>query len=234
MKRIYKILIVLLFASLTACEDYLDMVPSQEFSEEDVYETYYTTQSYLDNCYRALYDFSGPNAGGMGIYQIETITDNACTQSPNSAFNLGDWYNKSGMQEVGWNLTKQNNDNATGSGLPIYNSSFCLRIANNLIENIETIPEIGASQEQKDWLMGQAYFFRAWYYFEWIRRLGGMPPVNKVYTGSEDLDLPRQSYKECSEDIIEDLDMAIGLLPHEWLMRIRDVWKNVQPMLLKV
>jgi len=216
MKRIYKLLLVLLLASLTACEDYLDMVPSQEFSEEDVYETYYTAQSYLDNCYRALYDFSGATAGGMGVYQIEAITDNACTQSPNETFNLGNWYNKSGMQEVGWASTNKNGDNATGSGLPIYNASFCLRIANNLIDNIESIPEVGASQDQKDWLMGQAYFFRAWYYFEWIRRLGGMPPVNKVYTGSEDLDIPRQSYKECTEDIIADLDEAIELLPHEW------------------
>ncbi len=207
---------VLLLTSLTACEDYLDMVPSQEFSEEDVYETYYTAQSYLDNCYRALYDFSGATAGGMGLMQIETITDNACATTPNATFNQGDWYNKSGMQEIGWNLTKQNGDNATGSGLPIYNASFCLRIANNLIDNIESIPAIGASQDQKNWLMGQAYFFRAWYYFEWIRRLGGMPPVNKVYAGGEDLDLPRQSYKKCSEDIIEDLDIAIGLLPHEW------------------
>ncbi|MCG8578675.1 MAG: RagB/SusD family nutrient uptake outer membrane protein [Bacteroidales bacterium] len=217
MKHIYKMLIVLLFTSLTACEDYLDMVPSQEFSEEDVYETYYTAQSYLDNCYRALYDFSGASAGGMGVKQIETITDNACTQSPNAAFNLGDWYNKGSMQEVGWALTKQNGDNATGSGLPIYNASFCLRIANNLIENIETIPAIGATQEQKDWLMGQAYFFRAWYYFEWIRRLGGMPAVDKVYSGGENLDLPRQSYQKCSEDIIADLDMAISLLPHKWV-----------------
>ncbi len=216
MKRIYKLIIILLLAPFTACEDYLDMVPSQEFSEADVYQNYYTAQSYLDNCYRALYDFSGATAGGMGVKQIETITDNACNQGPNAAFNLGDWYNKSGMQEVGWNLTNQNGDNATGSGLPIYNASFCLRIANNLIDNIESIPAIGASQDQKDWLMGQAYFFRAWYYFEWIRRLGGMPAVNKVYTGGEDLDIPRQSYKKCSEDIIEDLDKAIALLPHIW------------------
>ena len=192
------------------------MVPSQEFSEEDVYETYYTAQSYLDNCYRALYDFSGPTAGGMGLKQIEAITDNACATVPNTSFNQGEWYNNGSMQEVGWNSTKQNGDNATGSGLPIYNASFCLRIANNLIDNIESIPAIGASEDEKDWLMGQAYFFRAWYYFEWIRRLGGMPAVNKVYAGGEDLDLPRQSYKECSEDILSDLDMAIGLLPDEW------------------
>jgi hypothetical protein len=212
MKSKYKIFFILILASLTACEDYLDIASELEFSEEDVYETYYTAQSYLDNCYRALYDFQSFKCGGLSDTHTESFSDNSSQNNPFTAFITGDWYDREYTGELGWA------DSNTGetNGYPIQNSAFCLRITNNLLENIESIPSTGASDEEKEWLMGQAYFFRAWYYFEWIRRLGGMPPVDKVYSSSDDLDLERLSYKESSEYIIADCEKAIDLLPDEW------------------
>jgi len=212
MKFIYKIFLILLLASLTACEEYLDLAPEQEFAEEDVYETYYTAQSYLDNCYRALYDYQAFRCGGLSNRHVESFSDNSSQNNPYSIFITGDWYDREWQGELGW----ANSNTGTSQGYPIQNSAYCLRIANNLLENISTIPSTGASDEEKEWLMGQAYFFRAWYYFEWIRRLGGMPPVDKVYSSSDDLDLPRLSYQESSEYIIADCEKAIDLLPDEW------------------
>jgi hypothetical protein len=212
MKTINKIIFILLLSSLTSCEEYLDMAPELDYSEEDVYETYYTAQSYLDNCYKSLYDFQSLQCGGIGSRHVESFSDNASQNNPFTTFINGDWYDKSGTGELGWADT----NTGTSAGYPIQNSSYCLRIANNLLENIESIPSTGASDDEKDWLMGQAYFFRAWYYFEWIRRLGGMPPVDQLYSSSDDLDLERLSYKESSEYIIADCEQAISLLPDEW------------------
>src|SRR5690606_37089949 len=55
-----------------------------------------------------------------------------------------------------------------------------------------------------------------WYYFEVIRRWGGMPIFDKAYTPNDNLDLERVSYQESSDWLISDLDKAINLLPDVW------------------
>lgn len=95
---------------------------------------------------------------------------------------------------------------------------FKLRAINDCIEQVEagTI-----SQTLKNKIKGQAYFFRAWRYFELVKLYGGVPLVLHTLPAVGDANkeaamLPRNKTSECITQIINDLDSAAILLPGNW------------------
>jgi hypothetical protein len=68
------------------------------------------------------------------------------------------------------------------------------------------------------WL-GEAYWMRAYHYFEMVKRYGGIPIVDKVLRypeqSVEELKLPRSKEAECYDFILSELDKAIELLPEK-------------------
>lgn len=66
----------------------------------------------------------------------------------------------------------------------------------------------------KNDILGQAYFLRAYVYFGMVATHGGVPYIQipqDRYT--DDLDVPRNSTKECFDLMVKDLDQAIAMLP---------------------
>ncbi|HYT71715.1 MAG TPA: RagB/SusD family nutrient uptake outer membrane protein [Gemmatimonadales bacterium] len=62
-------------------------------------------------------------------------------------------------------------------------------------------------------LKGEAYFFRAWRYWELVKRYGGVPLVLRPQALTDNLLVPRTRTSECVAQIISDLDSAVALLP---------------------
>ena len=62
-------------------------------------------------------------------------------------------------------------------------------------------------------LRGEAFFLRAYYHFELLKRYGGVIIVNKVYNPNDTLDLPRSTFTETTNQIINDCDSAMLVLP---------------------
>ena len=63
---------------------------------------------------------------------------------------------------------------------------------------------------------GEAYFFRAFAYFNLLKTYGGVPIVTEALdVSSPELFAPRNSRYEVMKQILEDLDMAIAKLPTE-------------------
>src|SRR2546430_10978815 len=62
-------------------------------------------------------------------------------------------------------------------------------------------------------MKGEAYFFRAWRYWEMVKRYGGVPLVLVVQNLTDSLNLPRSPTSVCMAQILSDLDQAIALLP---------------------
>lgn len=66
----------------------------------------------------------------------------------------------------------------------------------------------------KNAILGQAYFLRAYVYFGMVATYGGVPYIKIPQDRyADDLDVPRNSTKECFEFIAKDLDQAIAMLP---------------------
>jgi hypothetical protein len=62
-------------------------------------------------------------------------------------------------------------------------------------------------------LKGEAYFFRAWRYWEMVKRYGGVPLMLRPQALTDSLLVPRNPTSECVAQIVSDLDSAIALLP---------------------
>lgn len=75
------------------------------------------------------------------------------------------------------------------------------------------------SDENVNTWLGEAYFMRAFTYFNMVKCYGGIPIVKEVfdYNGQpmEDLYLGRNTEKECYNFILSDLEEAITLLPEK-------------------
>ena len=205
--------IFLMSITLFSCEEYLDTAPELDISEEDVFDSYDNAEGYLDNCYNALNDYSRWDVQKQQRGHISTISDEAVgTYSWSTimtVMNGGSWLDQESSAEVGYTSSNV----ATYKGRVIANAFYCIRIANKLLENV---PDMDITDDQKDLLMGQAYFMRSWWYFEIIRRWGGMFIIDQTYDSDDVLDLERLSYSESTEWLIEGLDQAIELLPDEW------------------
>ena len=89
---------------------------------------------------------------------------------------------------------------------------------NFLLEKLETIPESVLSATENNEIKGQALFWRAWDYWRRVSLVGGIPLITKFQdvTNRESLFIPRNKTSECMQQILKDLDDAIGYLPDKW------------------
>src|SRR5690606_22174395 len=79
-----------------------------------------------------------------------------------------------------------NNTSDNGYGLN-YWRSYYQGIANANL-SIQKVPEIAMDEQEKQKLLGEAHFLRAWYYFNLVRMFGHIPLVTEpVSLQSEDL-----------------------------------------------
>ena len=212
MKKIFLYTTISLLTLLMAgCEDYLDKREESDGIEEaTVYSSYETIRGFLDNVYNKLDDwnwFENAGEGYFGRTYVGVMADEMAI-----SFNKTVWGK---FFSGAWLLTgKSENVTEIGNGdrTPIGRSYAALRIVNRVIENID---KVAMTDAQKSEILGQAYFYRAWFYFQIIKRYGGMPLVDKVFKGGDD-DLPRLTYHESSDWMLGDIENAISMLPDAW------------------
>lgn len=82
----------------------------------------------------------------------------------------------------------------------------------NINDAIAGISGGSLSAEEKNVLLGQIYFFRAWCYYNLVKWYGGVPLVKELQDPVEDSFTPRSSAKECIDFILEDLNKAATML----------------------
>ncbi|WP_158860210.1 RagB/SusD family nutrient uptake outer membrane protein [Lunatibacter salilacus] len=85
-----------------------------------------------------------------------------------------------------------------------------IRNINILLTNID---EGSLNENLKNRLKGEAYFFRAWRYFEMVNRYGGIPLILFPQELEDNLLVERNLTSESMSQIISDIDQAINLLP---------------------
>ena len=111
-------------------------------------------------------------------------------------------------------LTSMDNDQVPdyfmGSNNNIQTSVYGrIRNINDCIKGIEggTVPEA-----DKQILLGQVYFFRAWCYYNLVKWYGGVPILTDVLEPVEASFTPRSTTKQCIDFILADLDRAATML----------------------
>jgi len=84
-----------------------------------------------------------------------------------------------------------------------------IRKCNTFIENIDIVPLKdkfnGGIPLNRAW-KAEARFLRAYFYFELIKRYGGVPMVNEIYELGADMELPRNTFEECVDFILDEVE----------------------------
>ncbi len=197
MKRI--IILFLPLVVLISC-DYLDPKPIDELIGEDIWIHASYGEGLLARAYNNL-DANYP-------FWIEYLSDNAV---PNRR---GDNIHALG----GWTVE----NSPIGQWNRCYNS---IKYLNIFLENSKDlkyfVDDPIRDSIARNHRIGEAYFLRAWYHWLLLRDYGGytdnqllgFPIVTEVLEIGDELDLPRNTYEECVEQIVADLDSAIEILP---------------------
>ena len=105
-------------------------------------------------------------------------------------------------------VTSSNNPEespATGYGLTFWgNCYYGIRRANLFLANINQTPV--AAQTKQYWI-SEARFLRAYFYWELLKRYGGVPLLgDKVYALEENIQLPRNTFAETVNYIVSECD----------------------------
>jgi starch-binding outer membrane protein, SusD/RagB family len=220
--------LTLIFLSLTlgfstmlllgSCKKYLDKSPLADIKPTDPYKNFRNFQGFTEELYGCIPIFSSAmNAGhnnwnwGEDEYWEPTETRlwaNAIDQGNYPAWNTifyGSWIKPGGSP------SSQNNwDKGNLWGLAWY----AIRKANIGLANLDQLKE--ATDEEKNLIAGQLYFFRGWNHFMLMQYWGHIPYIDVALPTDETPKLPQLSYKEAADKVAADLRKAADLLPVNW------------------
>lgn len=196
--RVLPYLIIFVF-SLTACK--------KDFLEKQ-------TLSYLNE--EAIFS----DSANVSYFVNSRYTNISFSWNPTTRFDSGNGF-ASASDEAGFSFNlgatpyslliitgAANASNADNKLWTLYYKE--VRAANLFLRNKDKIPVGIAFKNQ---LEGEVRFLRAWYSFMMLKTYGGFPLIgDKVFEESEVIDAKRNTYEECVNFIVEECNVAAGLL----------------------
>lgn len=190
--------------SLTSCTDWLDKDPESIVADDEAYKNYRNFQGYIEEIYHMVPDKEKVNYCTSWNFGDDAVHNTEGYAHMDHQVDLGNYRN--------WWTNNQCWLNGAWSSL-WNNSWYCIRKCNKGIENINLL--VG-TDEERDLLLGQMYFFRAWWHFELMCYFGGLPYIDKSFEDGAIPELPRLSFQECADRCAEDFERAYDLLPLDW------------------
>ena len=232
MKKMNHIAVILLTIILCSCEKFME--PAMDSYMRDwqieqsrdnfrglLYNTYlglptrinFVFEAATDNAVTNIDNTSSSRAARGGISYINNPLDNINQNGLNDTY----WrYNYMHINRINYFLEKMTYDESKNPPTPV-------------IFEFEEIPN-------KEWfwlLMGEAHFLRAWYQFEQLQKYGGVTPDGQVYgfpvitkylTVNDELDLPRNTYQACVDQIVTDCEEAVKYLSLNYTQADAPIW----------
>lgn len=192
-KSIIAVLSVILVTTVSCNTDFLNTQPLDKISSEATWADGALSEAFIFNVYSFL-GYGGFEEQALAAYtdeamfthagrNINTFTEG--TESPNN---------------VAW-------QSATYEWGTMY---LAIRQANTALERLPNASF--ENQSLKDQLTGEAHFLRAYYYQQLLRFYGGVPLIDKPFGLDDDYSVARNTYEECVNFIVADLDKAAALL----------------------
>lgn len=216
MKVTIKMWFVLLLFSLgtISCTDYLDKSPLSEISETDPYKNFTNFQGFIEELYNTIPCISATDSHNCWNLGDDELWDTD-TRMLTNAIDEGDYWgwNQRYYSFLGTGYNDINDDDPKKHKHYYGYCWYAIRKANLGIVNLDKLTE--ATQEQRNLIEGQLYFFRGFYHFMLMMYWGGLPYVDTDLAG-ESMTLPRLSYQETADKVAADLQHAADILPADW------------------
>jgi hypothetical protein len=189
------IALFLFTAVLTGCKKYLDEDNRSNYTQENYFQTADQAQAAINNLYASLRTITdGTGTYGESPYMmLEFPTGLANTEVGQSQYN---------------NTLRTLTANADNNYFYVWWTNSYNAIANANLA-IERIPSISMDEVAKKRMLGEAAFFRAFYYFHLVRIYGDVPLILKsINASSPELYPERASQASVYDAIVNDLTTA--------------------------
>jgi len=220
MKR-YRLLFIPFLAltmMLNSCEEYLNIPPEADISQDEIFGSYESFQGFQDQLAVLVVDYNRHGARANNSIAGE------CLAASNYAPAYGNEGNyKTMITGTGPSIFVTNRFFESGLYTEMWRS---VRIANLCLEKLEEGILTDATEDQINWLRGQALFYRAFFHYEYVRAWGTIPYVDGVVSPDEQnmkrhwtYEKDGKTYKDVQavfERIVEDFEEAAALLPNVW------------------
>lgn len=208
--KMIHIIRILLLSALTvsiSCTDFLDKTPDEDMSIEEAFKDRKRAERWLNTCYFNLneeYAFNewwGRNPYVTGADEAEITWTYPFSQKLND----GSWSPND----------KSQTDNNNKVYYLIYNFMYeGSRKLNLFLDNIGITP---MDPTEKEHMIGEAVFLRAFYHFWVIRAFGPVCLADHTFSATEDyITLKRHTYEQCIQFVVDECDRAYALLPANW------------------
>ena len=194
MKKLIRIIVATMFvvAPFSCNDNFLDTEPVDRVLTEATWEDGALARAFVYGVYQSL------GYGGFEEQMLAAYTDEAMFTHAGRNINT--------FNEATESPSKPAWSSNTYAWTPMYEAIRSANIA------ITRLPEHEYLEVDRDMLLGEAYFLRAYYYHQLVRFYGGVPLITKVYDLDEDYSIARNSWEECIDFIVADLDKAAELL----------------------
>lgn len=209
--------------TFTSCTDYLDRDSDSVLSEEDAFKNFNNFQGFVEVMYNVIPDIAKHNwVSSFNWGDDEVITTGNGEGLMGYAIDGGNYrsYIKKGdcFLDREWAVDQK----PVGSSGARFDKAlwgggwYAIRQANIGLEALQKGLLKDATQEERNFIEGQLYFFRAWFYFQLTTYWGGLPYIESVLAPDAEFNLPRESYQENAEKMAADFQRAADLLPIDW------------------
>ncbi|WP_215225607.1 RagB/SusD family nutrient uptake outer membrane protein [Echinicola shivajiensis] len=184
MKKIqYIASMFLLLLGTVSCEDFIDNPPEDQISVNDFFRTSNDIENYVKKYYAQF-----PSHGSANLPISEDNSDNLIVATPNAVLD-GARATRNGQWTNEWSD---------------------IRSINVLFDNLGNVEDDLSSYQQ---FLGEAHFFRAWFYYEMLQSYGDLPIYDhQLFPEDEELLDPRAPRTEVADFILADIDNAIQYL----------------------
>jgi hypothetical protein len=206
MNIVSKIISIISIFGFLACDSILEPQPDGTLSEDGIWKNNARAFAFLNNAYNNLPAGYNRISGTM----LDAATDDAVCPDPLNpvhGFTNGGWSAYNIIDNV-W-----------------YRNFEGIRKVNTFLARIDSVPLIKSSNElgtdetilrTRARMKGEAYFLRAFFYFELVKRYGAVPIVDKPLSPQEANELQRATTDACFQFILDDCDSAASRLPAKY------------------
>lgn len=206
MKRIiFYIATVAVLAGAASCKkDFMNLQPLDKFSDEAVWKDPALIQTFVNNIYLGVpHGFSNIMMSSLvdetmynADFGTSNVTKSLLTPSDIGIFDEGFW-TANRQRLIQWSMVYK-----------------FVRSANLFFENVDKATFDDPAL--KDRMKGEVYFLRAYLYQNLVTMYGGVPIIKRTFGLNDDFNVPRNTYEDCINFIVSDLDSAALLLPSSY------------------
>ena len=229
------VLLLVLAGCLHSCKKYLDVVPDNISTIDNVFKLRIEAEKYLFTCYSYL-----PKDGDGWYNPALTTADEIWYPQNDQAHWHPAFRIALGQQTIADPLFNEWQGNLKGNSgtynyLKIWNA---IRSCNILLENLNDmtkVPDISPSERSR-WI-GEGLFLKAFYHYYMLRMYGPIPimnvnlPVNAELTGSY---VKRAPVDDCVNAIAGWLDSAAALVPERIVNQNNELGRVTKPIALSI